>query len=208
MRFASVTSCSAVSSGTLPISLRYMRTGSKLPPSVCVARRSGARSCALLVGFGRCGTRRSRPGRLRRGRPVLARRRRARRGGVGARAAGRRPRRWSSSSSSSAISSSTLMPRDSNMSYRSRSSSVSGSRSGNAAKISPVVMKPRSRTWSSTPRHRRRRRRSRRPRRRRVGGDDRHASHDCVGVRRVSVRRPPTSGSSFASFGLSHLRHR
>ncbi len=43
------------------------------------------------------------------------------------------------------------MPRDSNMSQIARSSSVSGSRSGNAAKISPVVMNPRSRTWSSTP---------------------------------------------------------
>ena len=30
MRLASETSCSAVSSGTLPISLRYMRTGSLL----------------------------------------------------------------------------------------------------------------------------------------------------------------------------------
>ncbi len=39
MRLASVTSCSAVSSGTLPISFRYMRTGSKLPPlSLCVGR--------------------------------------------------------------------------------------------------------------------------------------------------------------------------
>ena len=38
MRLASVTSCSAVSSGTLPISLRYIRTGSKLPPSLCVTR--------------------------------------------------------------------------------------------------------------------------------------------------------------------------
>ena len=46
MRFASVTSCAAVSSGTLPISLRYMRTGSKLPPSVCVTR--GARPTGIV----------------------------------------------------------------------------------------------------------------------------------------------------------------
>src|SRR3954452_2439296 len=42
------------------------------------------------------------------------------------------------------------MPRDSNISQSSRSSSASGSRSGKAAKISPVVMNPRSLTWAST----------------------------------------------------------
>src|SRR2546423_1460303 len=42
------------------------------------------------------------------------------------------------------------MPRDSNISQRSRNSSASGSRSGNAAKISPVVMNPRSLTCAST----------------------------------------------------------
>ena len=78
MRLASVTSCSAVSSGTLPISLRYMRTGSKLPPSACVGRgadahgaspdrvrrRTGARAAAPGRGaaLGRCSVRRRRGG--------------------------------------------------------------------------------------------------------------------------------------------------
>ena len=46
MRLASVTSCSAVRSGTLPISLRYIRTGSKLPPSLCVTRADAERTAA------------------------------------------------------------------------------------------------------------------------------------------------------------------
>ena len=50
MRLASVTSCSAVSSGTLPISLRYMRTGSKLPPSLCVTRAATRTDGELGVG--------------------------------------------------------------------------------------------------------------------------------------------------------------
>ena len=44
MRLARVTSCRPVSSGTFPISLRYMRTGSKLPPSLRVGPGRGLAS--------------------------------------------------------------------------------------------------------------------------------------------------------------------
>ena len=185
MRLASVTSCSAVSSGTLPISLRYMRTGSKLPPSLCVTRaddRTAASSASAF--FVRRSAGRRAASRLR-ARSAGARDARPRADavrGVAALGADAPPaRRWSSSCSSSAISSSTLMPRDSNMSQSSRSSSVSGSRSGNAAKISPVVMKPRSRTWSSTP---------------------------TVAAVGASTRRRRSAAGASCVFGLSRLGHR
>ena len=117
MRLASVTSCSAVSSGTLPISLRYMRTGSKLPPSVCVtpSGRAALRRARFLFVLGRRTT--GRTGTARRRGPVLAGLADASARGAGSAGAGPHPpRRWSSSSSSAAISSSTFMPRDSNMS--------------------------------------------------------------------------------------------
>ena len=54
MRWASATSCSPVSSGTLPISLRYMRTGSEpLPPAgVAVVERSAAARTRGAPGAG------------------------------------------------------------------------------------------------------------------------------------------------------------
>ena len=116
------------------------RTAASSASAFAFVLSSGARDPApgRLVPLGRCS------------RCSVARRRGSASGATGSE--GSTPaRRWSSSCNSSAISSSTLMPRDSNMSHSSRSSLVSGSRSGNAAKISPVVMKPRSRTWSSTP---------------------------------------------------------
>ena len=116
MRLASVTSCSAVSSGTLPISLRYMRTGSKLPPSLCV----DASSAPAATRARHRARRTTRATRRRAARPVLAalgrcsatrcRRRGATSPATCPRGAGLR------ACSSSAISSSTLMPRDSNMS--------------------------------------------------------------------------------------------
>ena len=124
IRLASVTSCSAVSSGTLPISLRYIRTGSKLPPSLCVTRAADRTAANSASAFSFSSDARVEPERARATRSVLARfgRASARRGRRGAGAAGLPARRWSSSWSSSAISSSTLMPRDSNISQSSRSS--------------------------------------------------------------------------------------
>ena len=136
MRCASVTSCSPVSSGTLPISLRYIRTGSKLAPSL----RSRPRAA-----YGVPASRRQR-----------TRGRRRQQWGAGAAAAltgvrvvgdslGRVRDRATcvfAAASSSVISSTTSMP-------RSRRSVVDrgelrglGLEIGNAAKISPVVTGP------------------------------------------------------------------
>ena len=182
MRLASVTSCSAVRSGTLPISLRYMRTGSKLPPSLCVTRAAAARTAAssasafVVVAAARdAGTRTRRATR-----PVLgARRAPARRAARRAvRGATRAPLVFELELFGDLVEHLDAarlehLPQLAQL-------VVSGSRSGNAAKISPVVMKPRSRTCVE------------------------HADG-----RRRSVRAGDARGrGAFTVFGLSRLGHR